>query len=192
MNLNFSFYAIFRGSFYAFFLGVFFGIVYDLVRLIRILLGTVYHKKMIKGPFSRRSERIANEISSFKQKHQIYRKIIRWFDVILDFLFCLFCGICYSVFLYAVNYGIFRFIFIFATVLGVYLYRKTIGCLFFCLLQEIAAVFFLLAKIIRCILSFLLIKPIKWSCLCIFFPFYRKILLLFHKKHDIINRKKEH
>ncbi len=190
MTLDFSLYEILWGGLYAVILGAFFGFLYDFIRLIRVLLGTVYQGKFMKGPFARKSSFIEKKISLFKEKHRFYRIALKWLDAAFDFLYCVFCGVCYAIFLYAVNEGIFRFVFLLGTVAGFCLYRKTVGRLFFFLLREIAAVCYLLIFSLMKILRFLVVRPLKWLILCIFFPFYRKILLLFCKKYDIMNKNK--
>lgn len=191
MTLGFSLYEILYGGIYAFFLGAFLGFAYDFVRLIRVLLGTVYQGRFIKGPFSRRSVHIEARVKLFKEKHRIYRTLIKVLDIVLDFIYCLFCGISVAIFLYAVNCGVFRFLFLVGAFFGFWFYRKTIGRVFFFLLREIAAIFYLLTKMIVYTVCFLMIRPIKWIFLHVFLPFYRKLLLLFRKKYVIINKKED-
>ena len=191
MTLSLPLHEILYGGIYAFFLGAFFGFVYDFVRLVRVLLGTAYQGRFIKGPFSRRSARIEARVKLFREKHGVYRTLIKWLDIVLDFLYCVFCGICYAIFLYAVNHGVFRFLFLVGSFFGFWVYRKTIGRVFFFLLREIAAIFYLLARMTVRTVGFFLIRPIKWIFLNVFLPFYRKLLLLFQKKYVIMNKKKD-
>ena len=191
MTLDFSLQEIFVGSLYAALMGACFGFLYDWVRLIRLLLGTAYRGRFMKGLFAKHSAPIEEKVKAFKEKHRWYRAFLKWLDVFLDFLYCAFCGMCYAVFLYAVNCGIFRFAFILGTFLGFFLYRKTIGRVFFFLLRELAAFFYLIFHYIVVIFKKLIFRPLKWIFSRIFFPFYRKLLLLFHKKYVIMKKKKE-
>lgn len=191
MTLNFSIHEIFSGFLYACCLGCFFGLIYDFIRLIRVLLGTIYRGRFIQGPFSRLSTPIETKVKAFREKHRAYRMFVRVLDIIFDFLYFLFCGMCYAVFLYAVNHGIFRLVFLVGTVLGFWTYRKTVGRIFFFLLRETSAICYLLLYGMISILRQVVIRPLKWIFSRIFFPIYRKILLPFRKKYGTMNKNKE-
>ena len=189
MTLHLSFYEIIWGTAAAILLGAFFGIVYDIIRLIRILLGTRCCGVFISGFLTKKSKMIANKVQEFRINHVFFRVLLKYFDAVLDFFFFIFCAVCYSIFLYASNHGIFRFVFLFGCIGGFILYRKTLGRIVFYFLREIAA--FLYLKFFFCfkIFAFFVFKPTKWIVFHVFLAFYRKMLLLFRKKHDIINNK---
>ena len=187
MTLELSMRSLLSGILYSACLGAFFALLYDAIRLIRVLLGIHYQGNFIKGPFSRLAQPIEKRVQSFRKAHQLYQKALTVFDFIFDFIYFVFCGVAFSIFLYAANHGVFRFCFLFGIVIGFYIYRKTAGRLVFFCLREIASICYLF--LFAC--ATVVWKPSKWIYSHLVLQIYDKTLLPFYKKCVIIIRKRK-
>ncbi len=78
-------------------LGLFFGVAYNVIQILRIARAGL--------------KKILDKIFIF----------------IEDFLFLFFCGICFSIFIYAVNDGRFRLIITVMPIIGFFIYKQTLG-----------------------------------------------------------------
>ena len=187
MTLAVSFTALLKGALYAALVGIFFGVVYDGVRLSRMLLGIHYKGNFFEGFFARRAKKTEAKIEKYKESHLAYRCFLKGYVFFSDILFFLFVGVVYSIFLYVVNHGIFRFVFLLATILGFGAYRKTVGRIVFFGLRELSSVF--------TFLSFFVIKffvlPLKNVFSWIFSKTFGQIVLLLRKLCAIIMVKRK-
>ncbi len=186
MTLVISLTEILRGSVSASIFGVFLAFLYDGVRLLRMLCGVSYTGAFIKGPFFRLAKEKREKIAAFRDKQKAYRVFLSALQFLTDFLFFSFFGVTYSIFLYYVNHGIFRFAFLLATGLGFFLYRQTVGRLVFLLLEELSSFFLLFIFLVAKIVGF----PLKICYYYIFNKIFGVFLLLFRKVCAIIKEKK--
>ena len=118
--------------------GILLGLLYDLFRFLRALLG-VYPLKAVKAG-----------------RAAPVPKVITFF---LDTLYMLSSGVLYIVFVYALHSGIFRFYSVAMLALGAFLYLKTLSRVLLFLLLHVS-------KMLRRFLS-LLLSPF-WRCFCTF------------------------
>ncbi len=185
MTLAVSMAALFRAAMWAGVLGVMLALLYDGIRLTRMLCGVSYGSKFFHGFFCRRAQALEQRRSAFAEKHGLYRRFLSVYVALGDVLFFLFAGVVYSIFLYWANHGIFRFLFLLFTVLGFALYRKTVGRFLFFLLRELAAL-----TALCLFFAWKLIKvPIFFVYSVVFVKVFRVFLLLLRKFCGIIRMK---
>ena len=132
-------------------LGVGFGLVYDLIRIVRILFGE---------RFSTTACEIRNaRLPLLSEKTHARRpKILKILVFAGDFLFCVLAAVAMILLFYRINNGKIRFLAFPVAGVGFYLYRQSLGRLVM-LCAETAA--FLLEAAVRCLFFFALF-PIKW------------------------------
>lgn len=140
-----------RISLYAVILGVFFGALYDVVRIIRVFLGVTSNNgrsrinKLYKGNFKNylnfRSNKAFNYIAVF----------------LGDLIFFSLVTLCFILFLFRFNYGIFRWFILLSSVLGFSVYYFTVGKVVMLFSRELSELIRLTANFI----IFVVIQPIK-------------------------------
>ena len=114
-----------RLRFFAFLLGFFLGFVYDLVRILRIAVGIGYDAAACRAPFQRELPLIHRRVI---QKRKRIGRIFEWSFVFCgDLFFMIFAGISFSLLLYAVNDGQFRFFALIALLPSFFIYYFTVG-----------------------------------------------------------------
>ncbi len=136
---------------YALLLGLFLGVLYDVLRITRMLTGItpvhVAHISWIGRLPMRRIGKIGKgPVSTLIFVH------------LLDIVYGLSTGVCFCIFLYALNNGRFRWYLLLGCVLGFFAYYYSVGKLVLYLSGYIVA---FLRGIIGCIL-YLLTQPLIW------------------------------
>ena len=143
---------------YAFFLGVGFGVLYDVFRIMRVVVGVEYlgvAKKSTDYLYSRKYPLIG-KIERRENKAKKY--FLDIFVGVGDIIYCLFIGGVFCIFLYYSNDGIFRWHALAAASCGFFIYYKTLGAILITF-AEIICVFL---KIISKILLFAIAFPFKF------------------------------
>ncbi len=187
MTLALSMQALWRGFLYATVMGLSLGLFYDAIRLVRMLLGVSYRGKFAHGPFDRLASGVRTKASAYRLRYRALRIASRVIDFFLDVFFFVLAGIAFSLFLYVVSDGVFRLLFLIGTVIGFYLYRKTVGRIVFFFLRELASVCYLLLYLAYKTVS----VPIRFVVTKIFLRLFRKIYLIIQKKYAIIKIRNE-
>ena len=147
---------------YSFIFGLIFGASYDIIRMIHILSGTM---------------------SFYGGEKQVKKgKIPFLLFLITDFIYMsAVCGV-FSVFVYIVNYGDFRWYLLFGTVVGFVLYHFSVG-------RVVAYFSDMLARAIRTVLRYTVVIPVGFLLRCVRWlaaKVYRYTLgILIHKLNEI-------
>lgn len=137
-------------SMYAILLGLFFGASYDFVRIIRVFCGVSSYKK-IKTGFNRIYSNKLKNYFDFKRRPVIDNAIVFAGDVI----YFLFITLCFVLFLFKFNYGIFRWFILASTVVGFLLYYFTVGRIVMLFSRELSELF----KLITNCFIFVITRP---------------------------------
>ena len=120
---------------YSFILGLIFGASYDIIRMIHILCGTMSfcggEKQVKKG------------------------KTAFLLFLLTDFVYMSAVSVVFSVFVYVVNYGDFRWYLLFGTVVGFVLYHFSVG-------RVVAYFSDMLARAIRTVLHYIVAVPVNF------------------------------
>lgn len=136
---------------YALVLGLFFGVLYDVLRITRMLAGiTPVHVKHISW-IGRLPVRRIGKIGKGPLSQLLFVHL-------LDIIYGLCTGACFCIFLYALNNGRFRWYLLLGCALGFLAYYFSVGKLVLYLSGYIVA---FLRGIIGCIL-YLLTQPLLW------------------------------
>ncbi len=147
---------------YSFILGLIFGASYDIIRMIHILSGTM---------------------SFFGREKQVKKG---WAPFLLflitDFIYMSAVSVVFSVFVYIVNFGDFRWYLLFGTVVGFVLYHFSVG-------RVVAYFSDMLARAIRTVLRYTVVIPGSFlirAVRCLAAMVYRYTLgILIHKLNEI-------
>ena len=134
-------------------LGVGLGLAYDLIRIVRILLGEQFSTSACRF-------RDAQLPLLSAKKRKRHPRMLKLLVFVGDFLFCIFAAIAMILLFYQINNGKVRFLAFPMAGIGFYLYRRSLGRAVM-LGAETAA--FLLETAVR-YLCFFAMFPIKWSC----------------------------
>ena len=136
---------------YALVLGLLFGVLYDALRITRMLVGiTPVHVKHISW-----TRRLPSRHIGRVGKGPVSELI---FIHLLDIIYGLCTGVCFCVFLYALNNGRFRWYLLLGCALGFAAYYYSVGKLVLRLSGYIVAV---LRSVVGCIV-YLLTQPVLW------------------------------
>lgn len=148
--MEISMLSLAKMTLYSFFLGIFFGILYDTLRIMRVMMGVRYAG--IGSVPEKLYEKEYPLIGKLKYSSGRFRQgavsVATFFG---DFLYCFVIGVIYCVFLYYTNCGIFRFQSFAAAAFGFFIYYQTAGRLvitfaeYICLFLKIFVSFFLFA-----------------------------------------------
>ena len=145
---------IFRMMLFAFFLGIAFGVLYDVFRITRVMLGTEYKgaKKSSDFLYSKKYPLIGSIKKKKSKKALLNIAVIRG-----DLVYCFLIGICLCIFFYYTNDGEVRPGALVVVFLGFLLYYNTIGRIVIFFAETIC----ILLKIISKILLLAIAIPIK-------------------------------
>ncbi|MBQ7714544.1 MAG: spore cortex biosynthesis protein YabQ [Clostridia bacterium] len=120
-GLEYSMGSLVLTAFYSVGLGFFLGAFYEVVRILRIAVGIT--PQAVSSPYS--------GLYRGRFRNVFPASLGKTFSVIFvsltDLLYFTASGVVFSVFLYRFNYGIFRWFFLVALVLGFLLYYHTVG-----------------------------------------------------------------
>ncbi len=166
---------------YSIILGVFLGIIYDAIRLLRVMRGT-YKKSEIK----------TNEIPEFIQRYirlpkkkLVKKKKGTFFVAVGDVLFFVFSACAFSIFAYHFNDGVIRGFALFGMIFGFFVYYFTVGKLVLFLSFQIVN----FVKMVFSYAFFLLIFPFFYifeKIYTVFCSLICKISLIIYKTYVII------
>lgn len=165
--------------FFALLLGFFLGFVYDLVRILRIAAGIGCNAALDRAPFLRELPLINRSVI---QKRKRIGRFLEWSFVFLgDLFFMIFAGISFSLLLYAVNDGEFRFFALVGLLCSFILYYFTVGraVLFF------AGYIVLGLRVVALYIGFFLFYPLRIAFRGFLFVL-RKFRLIFCRLYDMI------
>ena len=178
---------------YSIILGVFLGVIYDVIRLLRVMWGV--HKK---------SEIETNEIPNFirryirlPKKKLAKKKNGMLFVAVGDILFFVFSACAFSIFTYYFNDGVIRGFALFGMTLGFFVYYFTVGrMVFFLSLQIVIFVkravsygFFLLLFPIFYIFEKIYIVFCSLICKISLIIYKTYVIIYIHKYSDRIHRR---
>ncbi len=141
---------------YAFILGVAFGILYDVIRITRIILGVRYGfaQKSAEFLYSRKYPLIG----IYKPGNGQIKKTLLDITVFIgDVIYCIAVGSVFCIFMYYSNDGIFRWQALAFVLLGFFVYYKTFGAL----IMYFAEIIGIFLKILTKILLYTIAIPFK-------------------------------
>ncbi len=140
-----------RASLYAVILGILFGAAYDVIRISRVFLGVSTYGE--KARFNRIYNNTFKDMLDFKR--------ISILDGVFvftgDLIYSLFVTVSFVLFLFAFNYGIFRWFILVCSVLGFFAYYFTVGKLIIYFSKELSD----LIKLIVNLIIFVVLQPLK-------------------------------
>ncbi len=169
--------------------GIFLGILYDVVRILRMMFGVEYRQiKMQEKP-----KVVLPYIQSFfdKIKHAPKEKSVKIFLCASDILYFLLAGGCYAVFLFAENEGIFRLFSLFALFFGFLAYYFTLGKV----VMQLSKVILFAFQVAVAYLVFFFFLPIRYLYRGVVFIGRKTVLkigLHFYKKYVTMKWKQYH
>jgi len=116
---------------YSIIIGASLGIVYDIIRIQRVMIGVRYGHKTVKMLVNINLPLIgARSVkpSAIKEKIKAIMRFLRTIIIFVqDIFFFIFAGLCVTVFVYHANYGQIRWFALFGLVLGFFIYYNTVG-----------------------------------------------------------------
>ena len=145
----------FRVMLYSVIIGVLLGVIYDIVKISRVMLGISAYSETSKKLASISLPLIKNRSTLKKRSKSSMYSIIMLF--LGDIVFSLICAAIYSVFLFHAIRGLVRWYFLLASAIGFFLYYFTVSRI---VLNLIEVLFFCVKTAIR-YLIFVLVLPIK-------------------------------
>ena len=148
---------ILKMTLYAFFLGLTIGVLYDLIRISRMMIGISYSREE-RGPIARLYSIEYPVIGRLTRTKSDGNSLFSYLYVgVGDVLFCLLSGSLFCVFLYLFNDGIFRWqAFVFCA-LGFFAYYNTLGKI----VIYFAEFFVIFLRILTKFLAFAIAFPFK-------------------------------
>lgn len=168
--------------------GIFLGLLYDLFFLLRALFGAEVGRRG-STPLSRLRYPLLPTDFGQKQPNGLRRGVGMTLTFLFDLLYAVCGGICFLLFTYWQNDGIFRFYYLVAAALGFFLYYVSLGRLFgacfsslLFLVRLMLAYVFLFVRIPACWLFRLLRRAFFAAFLQIFCPLYAIFALAARKR----------
>ena len=154
--MNIDMLLVFKSLLYAFLLGVFFGIVYDFLRLTRVMIGVSYAGDDSRSDFI---YKIKFPLIGYykKNENKIKTALVNTVIFIEDVIYFSFLGISFSVFVFYANEGKIRISLLISALIGFLVYFNTFGRLFVTFFEIIANFFKIFTKIFVFSIAF----PIK-------------------------------
>ena len=159
-------------------LGIFLGLLYDLFFLLRALFGADVGRRG-STPLSRLHYPLLPADFGQKQPNGLRRGVGMAVTFLFDFLYAVCGGICFLLFTYWQNDGIFRLYYLVAAALGFFLYYVSLGRVFSAcfssllfLVRLVLAYVFLFVRVPVCWLFHLLRRVLFFAFLRIFCPLY--------------------
>lgn len=160
-----------KTSLYGAFLGLFLGVAYDVVRILRVMSGVSYRSE--KSPYDALYGRGLWNLFRFGTSRDM--KVVKGaFVFFTDLVYMLFATVCFVIFLFHFNYGIFRWFILLFVTLGFLLYYFTLGRLVIFFSREISE----LLKLLLNLVVFLFCLPFRYFGRFIFFVFKKTLLPL--------------
>lgn len=158
MGIWFSTAEHFRVMLYSVFIGIFLGVIYDVVKLSRVMLGISAYSETGKKLAQISLPLIKNRSSAAKPRRSSAFSVIMLF--LGDIVFSLISAAVYSVFLFHAIRGLVRWYFLLASAAGFFLYYFTVSKI---AMVAIEILFFGIKTVLRYIV-FLLVLPIRLLC----------------------------
>ncbi len=166
---------------YAIFTGALIGVLYDAVRILRVLLGVSSYTQRGKN-FRARSLPWIGSAHTLRNAKE--RRVLRLVLLLLgDVFFALAAGCVFSVYLYHAASGAFRWFYLFGAFIGFALYYLTVGKLMmlfsevltFALVTAVRYTVFVLCAPFR-LLARLICRFLKWICRRVWMPLRTAVL----------------
>ena len=153
---------------YAVWFGAICGILYDILRIVRVLHGVRYPGRFSAWLSRLRLPFLPEGYASPRPTR--YGKRVQSLLIFLgDFLYLLLVGMLFSVFIYWQNDGVFRFYMLFGATIGYMAYYFTVGRLVLASAEAVAA----FLRILLAYLVMLVRIPIGYICRCLWYLLYR-------------------
>ena len=153
---------------YAVWFGAICGILYDILRIVRVLHGVRYPGRFSSWLSRLRLPFLPEGYASPRPTR--YGKRVQSLLIFLgDFLYLLLVGMLFSVFIYWQNDGVFRFYMLFGATIGYMAYYFTVGRLVLASAEAVAA----FLRILLAYLVMLVRIPIGCMCRCLRYLLYR-------------------